>query len=131
MVFSNTVYDDALPVTPGNIITRDRSLVMPVECHMVRDGLGSISFHADNSPYEIREDGYGKFAFQLHLYPDQSYGSPYPPGAYPVDVNLRDRLYVEAQVSAEPGLELFVETCVATSTANPYSVPQYYFLQDG
>ena len=104
---------------------------IPIKCFMERDGLGSVSFNPDTSKIIYREEGYGKFSFQLHLYPDQSYGTPYPPEAFPVDVNLRDMLYIEASVSAEPGLELFVETCVATTTSDPNSLPHYYILQDG
>ena len=98
---------------------------------MDRDGLGSISFHADTTKLEFQEDGYGKFSFRLQLYQSALYVTPHPPEDYPIAVELRDMLHFEAGVTAEPGLELFVETCVATSTTNPYSSPQYRFLEDG
>ncbi|XP_072048907.1 uncharacterized protein [Amphiura filiformis] len=129
--FSNIVIDDALPITPDKVITRDRDMEIPLKCHMDKEGLGSVSFDPDTSKIIFREEGYGMFSFQIQLYQDKQYRTPYPGSAYPVDVNLKDMLYFEAQASAEPGLELFVETCVATQTSNPKSTPQYYFLIDG
>ena len=129
-MFSNVVQDDALP-EPGQVITRDRTIEIPIECRMEKEGLASISFHPDTSKIVYSEEGYGKFSFNLQLYEDSSYINPYPPGAYPVDVELRDVLYFEADVSAEQGLELFVETCVATPTDDPHSLPQYEFLDEG
>ena len=125
------MHDDALPVTPGNDITRDQAIEIPVKCQIEKDGLASISFHPDTSKIIYNEEGYGKFSFNLQLYEDSSYINPYPPEAYPIDVELRDVLHFEANVSAEPGLELFVETCVATPINDPQSSPQYEFLKDG
>ena len=119
VVFSNIIEDEALPVTPDNVITRDRGIHMPVQCHMKREGLGSISFHPDTEIIRHEEEGYGKFTFDLQLYPDSSYMSPFPPESYPIDVHLRDILYFGADVTAEPGLELYVKTCVATQTPDP------------
>ena len=102
-----------------------------MECLIEKDGYGSISFNPDTSKVTLEEEGYGKFSFELHLYPDKTYSTPYPPGAYPVNVELKDKMFFEAGVSAEPGLELFIETCSATTTTNPYSSPKYTFLKDG
>ena len=132
MVFSNVIEDDAIAITPDDVITRDRDIQFPVQCHMKRDGLGSISFHPDTSKIiGHEEEGYGKFSFNLQLYPDNSYTNPFPPESYPIDVHLRDILHLEAVVVAEAGLELFVQTCVATQTSDPTSTPQYVFIQDG
>ena len=98
---------------------------------MERDGLSSISFNPDTSKIVYREEGYGVFSFNLSLFEDQLYSTPYLPNAYPVDVKLRDMLYFEARVVAEAGLELFVEECTATSTPDPSSYPQYTFIDNG
>ena len=105
---------------------------MPVQCYMKREGLGSVNFHPDTSEIKRHEEeGYGKFTFDLQLYPDNNYTSPFPPESYPIDVHLREMLYFEAGVNAEPGLEIFVNTCLATTTSDPSSTPHYYFLQEG
>ena len=130
-MFSNIVQDNARPISPGEDITRDRTIEIPVECRMQKDGLASISFHPDTSKIVYSEEGYGQFSFNLQLYQDSSFTNPYPSEAYPIDVKLRDVLHFEADVSAEQGLELFVESCVATPTNDPYSSPRYGFLEDG
>ena len=131
MVYSNLVHNDARPATPGSPITRDRAILIPVECYINRDGLGSLSFNPDTSSIIYHEEGYGEFSFQLQLYHDETYTNPYAPEDYPVDIKLRENLYFEASVSADDGLELFVDTCVATPTINPYSSPQYKFIENG
>lgn len=125
------VHDEALPVTPTGIISRDRDITIPLQCYMERDGTGSVSFHADTSERVFEETGYGKFNFQLQLYQTANYVNPYPAEAYPMAVEMREVLYFEAAVSAEPGLQLFVESCVATETMDPSSAPQYRFLDEG
>ena len=125
------VHNEAQPDNPGSVITRARSILIPVECYFNRQGLASLSFNHDTSKIVYYEEGHSEFSFQLQLYHDETYTKPYAPEDYPVEVKVRDELYVEAEVFAEEGLELFVETCVATTTVNPYSTPQYSFLENG
>ena len=120
-----------IPVAPGVSFTRDRFVEVPIECNMERNGTGFVSFHPETTKIIYREEGFGKFIFELQLYPNKTYGSPYLPDAYPIEVSLKDRLYFEASVSAEDWLELFVDTCVATLTLDPYSTPQFRFIHEG
>ena len=131
VVFSNIVIDEPLAVTPDKIITRDRHIEIPVECRIDKESLSSISFNPDSSKIVFREEGYGVFSFNLSLYEDQTYKTPYPRSSYPIDVQLRDMLYFEAAVEAEQGLELFVENCVATTDTDPTSLPHHAFIDDG
>ena len=98
---------------------------------MARNGTTFVSFNPETSKIIFREEGFGQFSFQLQLYPDNQYRSPYPADAYPIDVHLRDMLYLEAKVSAQDGLELFIDSCVTTTTVNPYSTPRFAFIADG
>ena len=131
VVYSNIVLNEVVPVSPGEEFTRERHVEIPVECYMKRNGSALVSFHPETSKIIFQEEGFGQFRFQLQLYPDNQYRSPYPADAYPIDVNLRDMLYLEAKVSAQNGLELFVDSCVATTTVNPYSSPRFAFIEDG
>ena len=96
-----------------------------------REGLSYISFHPETSKIIYHEEGYGKFSFQLQLYPDHQYSSPYSPDEYPIQVHLQDRLYFEATVSAQNWLQLFIDSCVATESVDPNSSPRFEFIQDG
>ena len=130
-MFSNIVHNDAQLATSSSVIIRDPEILIPVECYIDREGLGSINFDPKSSKIVYKEEGYGHFSFLLQLYKDGGYTTPYKPDDYPVNVNIRDSLYFQADVSGEVGLELFVETCVATPTMNPFSSPQYHFLENG
>ena len=98
---------------------------------MEQSGTGFVSFHPEKSQIIYREEGFGKFSFQLQLYKNKEYVSQYPPDAYPVEVRLKERLYFEAKVSAQDWLELFIDTCVATQTMNPHTTPQFKFIHEG
>ena len=98
---------------------------------MKQNGTSFVSFHPEKSQIIYREEGFGKFSFQLQLYKNDRYVSQYQPDAYPLEVHLKDRLYFEAKVSAQNWLELFIDTCVATETLNPHSTPQFKFIHEG
>ena len=131
IVFSNTIKTKVIPVAPGVGFTRNRHVEVPIECYMEQSGTDFSSFHPEKSQIIYREEGFGKFSFQLQLYKNKEYVSQYPPDAYPVEVHLKERLYFEAKVSAQDWLELFIDTCVATQTMNPHTTPQFKFIHEG
>ena len=131
IVLSNVVMTEVNPVSPGSGFTRDRHIEIPVECYMEQYGQSAVSFHPETSKIIYHEEGYGKFSFQMQLYPNSAYVTPYPPHAYPLDVELKERLYFETKVSAQDWLELFIDTCVATQTTNPYTSPRYELIRNG
>ena len=138
MIFSNKILARSIQQTNlananTNFITRYYQFEADVECRIKRDGFGSVSFHPNSPAAYIFEKGYGQFRFELQLYPDDTYSSPVPPGDYPFEVKISAMMYFEARVvaSSGPGLTVFVETCCATPTPNPYSLEEYKFLEDG
>ncbi|XP_038062479.1 uncharacterized protein LOC119732967 isoform X2 [Patiria miniata] len=131
VIFFNVVQDEAVPITPGEVITRDLDIEIPVQCIMDLEGIGEISFRPDTSKITFGEDGFGSFNFSLRLYPTNDYATPYQPADYPIDVTMGEKLYFEARTWSEPNLELFVQTCRATPTSNPDDFHRYTFIQDG
>ncbi|XP_038062480.1 uncharacterized protein LOC119732968 [Patiria miniata] len=131
VIFFNVIHDEAVPVTPGGVITRDRDIEIPVQCIMDLEGVAEINFRPDTSKITFREDGFGSFNFSLRMYRGNDYATPYQPADYPVDVTMGDKMYFEARTWSEPGLELFVQTCRATPTSNPDDFHRYTFIQDG
>ena len=130
-MFSNVVHTKVIPIAPGVGFTRDRHVEVPIECYMDRSGTSFVSFHPEKSKIIYREEGFGKFSFQLQLYTNESYINRYPPDAYPIEVRLKERLYFEARVDAQDWLVLFIHTAVATHTLNPHSTPQFKFIEEG
>ncbi|XP_038062894.1 uncharacterized protein LOC119733385 isoform X2 [Patiria miniata] len=131
VIFFNVIHDEAVPVQPGSVITRDRDIEIPVQCIMDLEGFAEISFRPDTSKITFREDGFGSFNFSLRLYHGNDYTTPYQPADYPVQVAMGNKLYFEARTWSEPGLELFVQTCRATPTSNSDDFHRYTFIQDG
>ncbi|XP_038062553.1 ZP domain-containing protein-like [Patiria miniata] len=131
VIFFNVIHDEAIPVEPGSVITRDQDIEIPVQCMMDLEGIAEISFRPDTSKITFREDGYGSFNFSLRLYHGNDYTTPYQPVDYPVHVAMGNKLYFEARTWSEPGLELFVQTCRATPTSNSDDFHRYTFIQDG
>ena len=154
IVFSNVVQTKVVPVSSGVSFTRGRHVQVPIKCYMEQIGIGDmvpdetnsggdmvqdetnsgtdfVKIHSQTSKIIYHEKGFGKFRFQLQLYTNDKYDSQYPPDAYPLEVNLKDRLYFEAKVSSQDWLELFIDTCVATQTMNPHSTPQFNFIHEG
>ena len=76
--------------------------------------------------------GYGNFTFTMDMFKTNNYYTPYSYDDYPITVSLLDRLFIQIAVeSFQSNLVVFADTCKATPSSDPYSVPQYIFLQRG
>ncbi|XP_022109548.1 ZP domain-containing protein-like [Acanthaster planci] len=131
VIFFNVIHDEAVPVEPGGVITRDRDIEIPVQCIMDLEGMAELSFRPDTSKITYYEEEFGSFNFSLGLYRTNDYATPYLPADYPVDFKMGDTLYFEARTWSEPGLELFLQTCRATPTSNSNDFHRYTFIQNG
>nr|XP_058952658.1 uncharacterized protein LOC131780054 isoform X2 [Pocillopora verrucosa] len=117
----------------GNIITREQNVSIPFYCSYGRKALlRNPSFKTWKNHFTASEGGYGNFTFTMDLFKTGRYLTPFSYNDYPITVNLRDQLFLQLAVqSHQSNLVLFVDTCKATPTPDPYSVPQYVFLQRG
>lgn len=117
----------------GNIITREQNVSIPFYCSYGRKALlRNPSFKTWKNHFTASEGGYGNFTFTMDLFKTGRYLTPFSYNDYPITVHLRDQLFLQLTVqSHQSNLVLFVDTCKATPTPDPYSVPQYVFLQRG
>ncbi|PFX27261.1 Oncoprotein-induced transcript 3 protein [Stylophora pistillata] len=117
----------------GNIITREQNVSIPFYCSYGRKAqLRNPSFRIWKNYFTASEGGYGNFTFTMDLFKTGRYLTTYSYNDYPITVHLRDRLFLQLAVrSYQSNLVLFVDTCKATPSPDPYSVPQYIFLQRG
>ena len=68
----------------------------------------------------------------MDLYPDVSYGTPYLPDDYPVEAEIGEDLFVEAQVDTNSDIDLLIDACWATDSADPNDADgQYYLISSG
>ena len=77
-------------------------------------------------------EGYGNFSFEMGLYRNPDYTSPYEVSDYPVNVDPFGQLYCEAKLdTSDSGLVLLADTCVATPSMDPTHSVQYTFIDGG
>ena len=130
-IMGNVVYLPGAPYTNGSIITREDNIEIRVTCAITSEHLTYAEFQPEVKTLVYYETGYGRFNVSLKMYTDETYMYSFRHIAFPVDVNLNQRLYFQARSWARSGTELFLDSCRATPTANPFDEVQYTFIQDG
>ncbi|KAL9988075.1 hypothetical protein ACROYT_G002475 [Oculina patagonica] len=123
----------SVEASPGSVITRDQNVSIPFYCSYGRKAIiRNPSFKTWKNYVTSSEAGYGNFTFTMDLFKSSNYYTPFNFDDYPITVNLQDRLFVQIAVeSPQSNLVVFADTCKATPSTDPYSVPQYIFLQRG
>ena len=77
-------------------------------------------------------EGHGNFSFEMGLYRNSEYSSPYEVSEYPVSVDPFGQLYCEAKLdTSDSGLVLLADTCLATPSMDPTHSVHYTFIKDG
>ncbi|XP_044184601.1 uncharacterized protein LOC114949673 isoform X3 [Acropora millepora] len=130
-----TFYNEVRSVqfSPGTVITREQNVSIPFYCSFGRKAIvRNPSFKTWKNYVTSAEGGYGNFTFTMDMFKTSNYYSPYGYNDYPITVNLQDRLFLQIAVkSHQSNLVVFVDTCRATPSTDPYAVPQYIFIQRG
>ncbi|KAJ7377446.1 hypothetical protein OS493_029349 [Desmophyllum pertusum] len=131
ITFYNKV--QSLQFSPGNVITREQNVSIAFYCSYGRKALvRNPSFKTWKNIFTASEGGYGNFTFMMDLYRTPTYHTPYSRDDYPITVTLQDQLFIQIAVkSNQSNLVVFIDTCKATPSTDPYSVPQYIFMQRG
>ena len=121
MIFHNALIGAADPDSP--IIQHKVNLECRIERHHMSDAsfLSSLKTHVS----------YGNFSFGLDIFPNAMYSTPYKPDEYPVVVKVGDNLYFAASVVTVNDLDLFVDSCWATPTADPWYDVSYTLIENG
>ncbi|KAK3754727.1 hypothetical protein QZH41_007046 [Actinostola sp. cb2023] len=73
---------------------------------------------------------FGNFTFSMNLFRSSQYQKPYSPLDYPVSLN--EPLWIQFEVKdTNADLVVFAESCRATTSINPNSLPKYVLLEQG
>uniref|UniRef100_A0AAY5EN27 Zona pellucida sperm-binding protein 4 n=1 Tax=Electrophorus electricus TaxID=8005 RepID=A0AAY5EN27_ELEEL len=102
--------------------------VMELGAHLVYENKMTSSYEVGMGPLgAITRDSYYEFMWGL------SYTSYYKDTDYPVVKVLREPVYVEVRIleRSDPNIVLTLGHCWATSSPNPFSVPQWDLLVNG
>ncbi|XP_075423526.1 ZP domain-containing protein-like isoform X1 [Ascaphus truei] len=113
-----------------DVITRKHQVVIPFNCSFPKRNRVSATFHAQKAIYEFTEAGFGNFTYKFQFYKDDQFIEVET--QYPVQVWLREILYMEIQVSSSvPSVRLFVESCRAAPRDDPNYPVFYDIIKDG
>ena len=122
MVFKNALIlgpdDPDSPIIPTQL---------NFECRVERRQRADTSFLSSLNAHVA----FANFSFALEIYPDSSFSEPYRFEDYPIDVKVGDMVYFEGTVVTVNELDLFLETCWATPSADPFDDISYSLIEDG
>ncbi|KAM4617837.1 uncharacterized protein O3C94_021722 isoform 2-T2 [Discoglossus pictus] len=114
----------------GDVITRKQQVAIDFNCSFPKETLLSAAFQAKKAFYEYTEAGFGHFTYRFQLFQDNQFNTIQ--AQYPLEVSLRDMIYMEIQVTAmTPDVQLFVESCKATPHNNPNDPVFYDIIKNG
>ena len=130
--YSNKV--EEIPLEEGQIITRVREVEIPFTCYYSNMGVVSaVGLEVRSKKIIFSKKGYGEFVLEMKIFPDDKFLGHYKKNDFPVEVKLRQELYVEVSVDTDDSrLEILAEECFATPDPDPNNdVLRYTFIKDG
>lgn len=125
----DVVYSNKLIYSPAlshHTITRKTEAVVPVSCHYKRRH--TVSSNTQQQPLTFSR--WAKFSsadsvFSLKLLTDD-----WSREMFSSTFHLGDLLHLEASYTGPGQRRIFIDSCVATLTPDPTSVPRYYFIEN-
>ena len=130
--YSNKV--EEIPLEEGQIITRVREVEIPFACFYSNTGVVSaVGLQVISRKIIFSQKGFGEFTLEMKIFPDDTFLDHYKKEDFPVEVRLRDKLFVQVSVDTDDSrLEILAEECFATPDPNPNNdVLRYTFIKDG
>ncbi|XP_077039675.1 scavenger receptor cysteine-rich domain-containing protein DMBT1-like [Agelaius phoeniceus] len=113
----------------GTLITRNRNLLLHVNCKMLQNTWAKTMYVADDN-FEVNETQYERYNVNLTFYDSSSFLRPVYDSPYRVGIN--QNLFLEASLhSSDPSLELFLDTCVASPTRHNFTTKSYPIIENG
>ncbi|XP_072263605.1 uncharacterized protein [Pyxicephalus adspersus] len=101
--------------------------VMNVTCNYIANGTVEVEYGYKDNPTPSPQSALASLNLVLRLSKDISYTVFYEDGDYPVVKYLREPLYFEVELlsNSDPKLELFLDTCWATTSPDMNSSPTW------
>ncbi|XP_027695577.1 deleted in malignant brain tumors 1 protein [Vombatus ursinus] len=127
--YSNTLVSSQ-PIQPNSVITRQKGLLhFHVSCKMLRNKWVETVF-ITNDTTEIEQIQYSSFHVNLSFYESASFFAPV--NSTPYVVQLNQQLYIQAEIlHSDSNLVLFVDTCIASPSANDFTNLTYDLIRNG
>lgn len=130
-IYSNMVTE--IPIEENQIITRVRDIMIPFQCFYSKYGVvSSIGIKPVSRKVIFSSRGYGQFTLSLDLFRTSDYQTAYTADDFPVELQLRHRLYFEVRVETKDSrLSILALDCYATPSQDRNSEPRYNLIANG
>ncbi|XP_072024034.1 uncharacterized protein [Amphiura filiformis] len=132
-VFKNTLIYKG-PKDETVVIGRDATINLNITCAFEDRALASLQVRPELSVIDGSLSGFGNLVnvtFTLKMYHTINYDLAYRREDFPVTVHVGKPIYLEAKASGGDGIQLMVDSCLATHSSNPRTTPNYIFIDDG
>ncbi|KAL9966948.1 hypothetical protein ACROYT_G025096 [Oculina patagonica] len=131
VVYSNTVLE--IPVKDDAMATRVREIEIPFSCYYKNSGdATAVGVKPDTKKLVFDEDGKGNFTLALDMFPNDKFTTAYTESGYPVQVKLRQNLYLQASVkSKDKRLSVLAEDCYATPSQDRQHATKHHLIKGG
>lgn len=117
---------------PNELIIRRETVKIGFSCQFPKTIHISSYYNLHNSDYIFTESSFGSFGYTFEIFHDSNFTSTVEANAYPVNVQLLDKIYMGIQAQTEiPNVQLFVESCKATPDDNPENPTYYDLIRNG
>ncbi|XP_041697023.2 CUB and zona pellucida-like domain-containing protein 1 [Coregonus clupeaformis] len=128
LLFKNeiTTFDN-----PNDIITRHHQVEIQFYCQYAKRGNVSLGFSAHRESITVLEKGFGTFTYQFEFYQTSEFTSIVDPRNYPLDVVVKQMIYMDIEATTTVNTELFVESCRAAPYDNPNYHHTYPIIENG
>ncbi|XP_038557960.1 uncharacterized protein LOC119890671 isoform X1 [Micropterus salmoides] len=129
IVFKNEIVSYVLP---NELIIRRETVKIGFSCQFPKTIHISSYYNLHNSDYIFTESSFSSFGYTFEIFHDSNFTSTVEANAYPVNVQLLDKIYMGIQAQTEiPNVQLFVESCKATPDDNPENPTYYDLIRNG
>ncbi|OCT80030.1 hypothetical protein XELAEV_18026848mg [Xenopus laevis] len=113
----------------GQVIQRSKKLQLNLQCLLYQNTMVEIMYQADDT-LQRNVNQYGLYSASLSLYSLPDYY--YPVYQWPYYARLNQNLYFQATLhNSDPGLTLFVDTCVASPNQTDFVSQTYDLIRNG
>ncbi|XP_072275023.1 zona pellucida sperm-binding protein 4-like [Pyxicephalus adspersus] len=104
-----------------------------IRCSFVANGLVPVNVEVFTLPPPSPASSAGPLTLEMRIGKDLLYQQYYAAEEYPILKFLRDPIYFEVHIlnRNDPNLVLMLSQCWATTTNNPFQIPQWPILVDG
>ncbi|KAJ8246665.1 hypothetical protein GJAV_G00254050 [Gymnothorax javanicus] len=128
----NVIFRNSISFAPERgVISRTDDVKIQFSCTYPKTEIVSTLFKALRLSEVFDEDGFGKFSFQFAFFDSSTFETKVDTNTKPLEVNMREMIFMQIKATAAANTMLFVESCRATPEDNPEHETSYSIIENG